>query len=103
MEILLKMDRTAVYINTCDISRRNGSRVACAIYCVGSGLGLVGLHEAGVRGWLPRRMIGDDLQGCGGDVFQGPNSAIAARYLVYFLKVSCELIIIRYSDDDELT
>jgi hypothetical protein len=56
-----------------------------------------------LRGWLPRRMIGDDLQGCGGDVFQGPNSAIAARYLVYFLKVSCELIIIRYSDDDELT
>jgi hypothetical protein len=59
-----------------------------------------------LRGWLPRRMIGDDLQGCVSDVFQEPNSAIAAPYLVYiffFSKVSCELIIIRYSDDDELT
>jgi hypothetical protein len=28
-----------------------------------------------LQGWLPRRMIGDDLQGCGGDVFQEPNSA----------------------------
>jgi hypothetical protein len=39
-----------------------------------------------LRGWLPRRMIGDNLQGCGGDVFLEPNSAIAARYLVYFFK-----------------
>ena len=41
-----------------------------------------------LRGWLPRRMIRDDLQGCGGgDVFQKPNSAIAARYLVYIFKI----------------
>lgn len=33
------------------------------------------------------------------DVFQEPNSAIAARYLVYFLKASFEQIIIRYSDN----
>jgi hypothetical protein len=38
-------------LNSClsipvNLSRRNGSRVVCAIYCVGSGLGLVGLHEA---------------------------------------------------------
>jgi hypothetical protein len=39
-----------------------------------------------LQGWLPRRMIGDDLQGCVSDVFQEPNSAIAAQYLAYLFQ-----------------